>query len=76
MENHLRKAALLTGLSFGLILPSLILHNLLSGLLRIEEPFFFLLTLFLALVFPFALAYLSVISTIIFIKKLLDFKRK
>ena len=76
MENHLRRAALFTGLSFSLILPSMILHNLLSGLLRIEEPFFFLLTLLLALVFPFALAYLSVISMIIFIKKLPGFKRK
>jgi len=76
MEKHLKISSIITGVSFALLLISIILHNLISGLGGFEEPLFFSLFLILALVLPFALFYLSVVSIIILIKKGLGFKKK
>ncbi|OGV89520.1 hypothetical protein A2Z41_01585 [Microgenomates group bacterium RBG_19FT_COMBO_39_10] len=76
MEKHLKVASLLTGNSFALLVISIFLHNFISGLLRIEEPIFFSLFLILALVLPFALLYLAVVSVIFLIKRGFGLKKK
>ncbi len=75
MEKHLNVSALTTGISFALLVISILLHNLLSGLLGKEEPVFFALAMILGFIFPFALLYLSAVSMIFLVKKLRGLKK-
>ncbi|HUV42756.1 MAG TPA: hypothetical protein VMY36_02500 [Patescibacteria group bacterium] len=76
MEKHLKIASLITGVSFALLILSILLHNFLSGLLGIEEPIFFSFFLVLALILPFALLYLAIVSVIFLIKRGFGLKKK
>jgi uncharacterized BrkB/YihY/UPF0761 family membrane protein len=70
MTKHLKRSFVILGLLFFCLPVFIILHNLISGLLGIEEPLFFLLSLLSAFALPLAIFYvfialiLSVISKI------------
>lgn len=61
MEKNLNISLAATFIFFYLTIISALLHNIVSGWLGREEPFFFTLTMVSALVFPFALVASSVI---------------
>ncbi len=76
MEKHL-KFSLITLVSLLVFLPlSIILHNYLSGLLRIEEPIFFFLALFSAFAIPLAFIYVIIAMIIAALKKIPRLKKK
>ncbi|HUV71446.1 MAG TPA: hypothetical protein VMW25_00410 [Clostridia bacterium] len=61
----MKKPAKIIFLLFGLTLLSVVLHNAISALFKIEEPVFFLLTFVFALGFVIAFIY----NVIAYIKK-------
>ncbi len=44
----LKKFLLITGISFGVFIVSVVLHNALSALFGVEEAFFFVIAVFIA----------------------------
>ena len=63
----LRVFVLITGISFGVFIISVFLHNALSGLLGVEEPVFFIIAV---IVSPLAFAVGIIGSLVLFIKGL------
>jgi len=76
MEKHLKYSFITLGLLFVSLPIFIVLHNYVSGILRIEEPLFFFLALFSAFAIPLALIYVIIAGIITFIKKIPHPKRK
>lgn len=73
-ENELRmlnRFLILAGLSVGVFIISVFLHNAISGLLGVEEPVFFIIAVFIS---PLALAVGIVGSFVVFIRGMLPGK--
>jgi hypothetical protein len=67
----LNRFLILAGLSVGLFIISVFLHNAISGLLGVEEPVFFIIAVFIS---PLALTVGIVGSLIVFIRGMLPGK--
>ena len=65
----LKTFLIVTGVSVAVFIISVVLHNVLSGLLGVEEPVFFIIAVFLA---PLALAVGIIGSLVMFIKGLFN----
>ena len=63
----LRIFLLVTGISLGVFIISVVLHNVLSGLFGVEEPVFFVISVFIT---PLGMAVGIIGSLVIFIKGL------
>ena len=66
MDNKLKKFLILTGSSIAVFFISVFLHNIISGLLGAEEPFFFVIAVFIC---PIAFLIGMIGSIVLFIKK-------
>jgi len=76
MEKHLKYSFITLGALFLLLPVFIVLHNFVSGLLRIEEPLFFFLALFSAFAIPLAVFYVILAGIITVLKKIPRPKRK
>ncbi|MBW3017249.1 hypothetical protein KY316_02660 [Candidatus Woesearchaeota archaeon] len=68
--NHLKRSAILLAASFALGIVFVVLHNVLSGLINVEEPVFFVLAIIaIALLIPASIIYFIVSLIMWFLKK-------